>query len=1060
MYGYRIIASMLIVHSLLWSPQAQTKAVSASDTIGSIQGIGQPAIEIVEGLSAEQLWQQLHTEKLPAGVTITKLSFTGAARACGSYKNFPVINAIKPKDGIIMATGYAVTAKGPNDKADATGILKNGGDADLAQFAGGKSEDAQSLVIEFDTDTTIKGLSFDFVFGSEEYYEWVGQKYNDIFCAILDGKNICFDGNNNLICIDNNFFIIDNCWKTPKILNLQYDGFTPLLRTSDSLKAGHHVLKLAISDIRDYLFDSGVFLSNFQFKFTKKGTNPVRQLIEDQTFSIEENVPGLTRVGTVALICPDSLIAKIQVKFQNVAVEFECNAQTRIISVAAGATLDFETKNSYSFRAIATLNDSIRDTAILTILVKDIDEGIISDQSFSVKENSPAATPVGTIALNVPDTVPVQLLMLDVMPEFSFDLKSRKISVAAGALLDFETKNGYQTRLAATAPGKNNDTALITIAVLDENELPAPPFIDSALILDKDGNGVADSIQLTMKSPFTVLFPSTAQWTWPDNGVSGNQPLSPSNCVTANRCAFTFLPQPGAAVVTTGSGPITLAFDSLKVKIERTGMLKDGIGPLLRKASVVERFEEGCDTLFVTLTEPIYTDRVVGDAFILIKNYGKPDQTMSTLTLASKAKNSGDDSKTIFFAVSSKKESAPKAGDYLRILSTGPVIDMRYNHSHPDNTPVPIELIARPVPIQGAVYSDNDGDGVVETIRIEFLRPVVSLSSLNINVTWKQDGKSGIVKEFAPDQKDSCCIIGHLDNIFGPQPLHNRTGGAMDLTVRWTAFNTSSTYPVLDGAAPVITRAVYSIKISDSHRRQVENDTVQVQFSEPVQSIRVAEPFCFINAQADTYVLELQPLSLQSTAATFLVAAMIPAGYPSQEDSIWIAVHGKVADTLNNFQEVKNNKRVRLEMAMPQVHFRLRCLGPIDPQHDVLPHALTADAKTLFTTPLTKGIAFVLEPDVVLPQSIASAINCSCIIIDPLGSSIGSGIRLNESNNRHVQMFQSTDLKKGSCVILWSAQNDRGRWIGPGAYYASVMVFYNGVKIQQERLLIAVKKER
>ena len=33
-------------------------------------------------------------------------------------------------------------------------------------------------------------VSFEYIFGSEEYYEWVSSKFNDVFGSFLNGRNI------------------------------------------------------------------------------------------------------------------------------------------------------------------------------------------------------------------------------------------------------------------------------------------------------------------------------------------------------------------------------------------------------------------------------------------------------------------------------------------------------------------------------------------------------------------------------------------------------------------------------------------------------------------------------------------------------------------------------------------------------------------------------------------------------------------------------------------------------------------------------------------------------
>ncbi|MBN1982486.1 MAG: hypothetical protein JW795_13215, partial [Chitinivibrionales bacterium] len=202
----------------------------------------------------------------------------------------------------------------------------------------------------------------------------------------------------------------------------------------------------------------------------------------------------------------------------------------------------------------------------------------------------------------------------------------------------------------------------------------------------------------------------------------------------------------------------------------------------------------------------------------------------------------------------------------------------------------------------------------------------------------------------------------------------------------------------------------------------------------------------------------LRQLTSHESTASFLVASISAPGYPSAQDSIWIDTGGTVADVLGNYQEVQNNKRVRLELRIPPFRMQIRAIGPADPRQEYLPKFLTDDCAKQFAFPLQQGITIIVEPDVVLPEAVARSIDCNCTIFDPLGNCVGSGGSLNERDNRHVQMYRSTRLKSGSCVILWSAQNDNGRFIGSGTYSALVTVTYDGVKICQERVFVGVRE--
>ena len=82
------------------------------------------------------------------------------------------------------------TAVGPNDQGGAGDDLLgfSGGDADLDQLAGVSTYDA--AVLEFDFIPASDTLTFDYVFGSEEYNEYVCGTVNDAFGFFLSGPGI------------------------------------------------------------------------------------------------------------------------------------------------------------------------------------------------------------------------------------------------------------------------------------------------------------------------------------------------------------------------------------------------------------------------------------------------------------------------------------------------------------------------------------------------------------------------------------------------------------------------------------------------------------------------------------------------------------------------------------------------------------------------------------------------------------------------------------------------------------------------------------------------------
>ncbi len=117
-------------------------------------------------------------------------------------------------------------------------------------------------------------LSFDFLYLSTEYPEWVGSEYNDTFYAILHDRddpgagtvNVSFDSRGKAITVNNDFF------ETPPNLSVDITGTgyegdvgstTGWLKTTVPVTPGHTIeLTFSIHDEGDGILDSAVIIDN------------------------------------------------------------------------------------------------------------------------------------------------------------------------------------------------------------------------------------------------------------------------------------------------------------------------------------------------------------------------------------------------------------------------------------------------------------------------------------------------------------------------------------------------------------------------------------------------------------------------------------------------------------------------------------------------------------------------------------------------------------------------------------------------------------------------------
>ena len=140
--------------------------------------------------------QYVNNVLLGEGVTATNVQFTGSLEQIGYLTDG---EGISIENGIIMSTDLA-TNPATCDGAAGCGGCGGAGDADLLTVANsvppliGQTFSVQSVndvcILEFDFQPSGDFVSFNYVFGSDEYLGWVNSQYNDIFAFFLSGPGI------------------------------------------------------------------------------------------------------------------------------------------------------------------------------------------------------------------------------------------------------------------------------------------------------------------------------------------------------------------------------------------------------------------------------------------------------------------------------------------------------------------------------------------------------------------------------------------------------------------------------------------------------------------------------------------------------------------------------------------------------------------------------------------------------------------------------------------------------------------------------------------------------
>jgi hypothetical protein len=238
------------------------------------------------------------------GVTFSNEKYTGNIDANGTFTGGTGV--IGFESGIILSSGRAADVVGPNNSTSYTTSFGSAGDPDLETLNGTTNETHDAASLEFDFVPSADTIAFSFVFGSEEYNEFVGT-FNDIFGIFLDGVNVAIipgtavpiSINNINNCANSSYYINNNtsggsgtCGSigVPSAnLNTQFDGLTVVINLKINITPGvSHHLKFAIADVQDSAYDSAVFIKS-------------ASLISGTDTITPTNTPTYTATGTFTI---------------------------------------------------------------------------------------------------------------------------------------------------------------------------------------------------------------------------------------------------------------------------------------------------------------------------------------------------------------------------------------------------------------------------------------------------------------------------------------------------------------------------------------------------------------------------------------------------------------------------------------------------------------------------------------------------------------------------------------------------------------------------------------
>jgi hypothetical protein len=138
--------------------------------------------------------EQMVEEFVGVGINYYNVSYIGADIASGTFSNGSSAG-LGVENGIFLTSGDGNLIPGPNSSYAASYSHGLEGHPLLTDILGIQTFDA--AVLEFDFTTLHDTLRFNFLYGSEEYNEWVGAPFNDIYGLFVSGPNPDFGFYNN-----------------------------------------------------------------------------------------------------------------------------------------------------------------------------------------------------------------------------------------------------------------------------------------------------------------------------------------------------------------------------------------------------------------------------------------------------------------------------------------------------------------------------------------------------------------------------------------------------------------------------------------------------------------------------------------------------------------------------------------------------------------------------------------------------------------------------------------------------------------------------------------------
>jgi hypothetical protein len=205
-----------------------------------------------------------------AGATVVGASYSGWSQSSGIFSNGDTISpGVTPSDtGVILSTGRASDFANPGSQSNvrsntSTNTPGVNNDPQFNALAGASTYDASILTVDFIPTGNV--MSFQFIYASEEYPEYVNTTFNDTVGVWVNGVHVPVavgSGTSNISNVNQNNNINLYNDNTSDQFNTEMDGFTVTMTLTIPVNPGVvNTLRIGIADVADANYDSNLLIA-------------------------------------------------------------------------------------------------------------------------------------------------------------------------------------------------------------------------------------------------------------------------------------------------------------------------------------------------------------------------------------------------------------------------------------------------------------------------------------------------------------------------------------------------------------------------------------------------------------------------------------------------------------------------------------------------------------------------------------------------------------------------------------------------------------------------------